>query len=202
MPRGKGRKKKDPNAPKRACSAYLFYASAIRPAVKEEFPDLSFGETQKKIAEKYKELTEDEKSKYEDMAATDRQRYEREMENYTPPSDDSDSDSDSDSDVPKRKKRKKKDPNAPKRASSAYMFFVKENRAKVKEENPDLSFGELGKLMGEKYRNLTEEEKKPYLEAAEQDKERSKRETEAYNNAKNQYVSDEEETSDEDSDSD
>jgi hypothetical protein len=82
------------------------------------------------------------------------------------------------------------------------MFFVKENRAKVKEENPDLSFGELGKLMGAKYRNLTEEEKKPYLEAAEQDKERSKRETEAYNNAKNQYVSDEEETSDEDSDSD
>merc|ERR1711971_187611 len=169
---------------------------------KEEFPDLAFGDTQKKIAEKYKELTGDEKSKFEDMAAKDRERYEREMENYTPPSDDSDSDSDSDSDVPKRKKRKKKDPNAPKRASSAYMFFVKENRAKVKEENPDLSFGELGKLMGEKYRNLTEEEKKPYLEAAEKDKERSKRETEAYNNAKNQYVSDEEETSDEDSDSD
>ncbi|GFH47853.1 hypothetical protein CTEN210_04329 [Chaetoceros tenuissimus] len=98
MPR---RKKKDPNAPKRACSAYLYYASAMRPVVEQEFPDfLSFGEKQKKIAEKFKALTDYERAQYDDMAAKDRERYEREMEKYTPPSDDSDNDSDYDSDVP------------------------------------------------------------------------------------------------------
>lgn len=33
------------------------------------------------------------------------------------------------------------DPNAPKRGLSAYMFFANENRDKVREENPGISFG-------------------------------------------------------------
>jgi hypothetical protein len=36
----------------------------------------------------------------------------------------------------------KKDPNAPKRPLSAYMFFSQDQRATVKEENPEASFGE------------------------------------------------------------
>lgn len=33
------------------------------------------------------------------------------------------------------------DPNAPKRALSAYMFFANDNRDKVREENPGITFG-------------------------------------------------------------
>lgn len=33
------------------------------------------------------------------------------------------------------------DPNAPKRGLSAYMFFANDNREKVREENPGISFG-------------------------------------------------------------
>lgn len=40
-----------------------------------------------------------------------------------------------------KKRRSKKDPNAPKRGLSAYMFFSQENRAQVKEENPEATFG-------------------------------------------------------------
>lgn len=36
----------------------------------------------------------------------------------------------------------KKDPNAPKRALSAYMFFSQDWRERVKAENPDAGFGE------------------------------------------------------------
>lgn len=43
---------------------------------------------------------------------------------------------------PKQKKAKK-DPNAPKRALSSYMIYMAENRARVKSENPDVSFGDL-----------------------------------------------------------
>jgi hypothetical protein len=40
-----------------------------------------------------------------------------------------------------KKRRAKKDPNAPKRGLSAYMFFSQELRQKVKDENPEASFG-------------------------------------------------------------
>ena len=38
------------------------------------------------------------------------------------------------------------DPNAPKRGLSAYMFFANENREKVREENPGISFGKIRAL--------------------------------------------------------
>ena len=41
------------------------------------------------------------------------------------------------------KKKAKKDPNAPKRPSSSYLFYVNANRAKVQEENPDFAFGDM-----------------------------------------------------------
>ncbi|EZF28119.1 non-histone chromosomal protein 6 [Trichophyton interdigitale H6] len=37
--------------------------------------------------------------------------------------------------------KKKKDPNAPKRGLSAYMIFANEQRAAVREENPNITFG-------------------------------------------------------------
>ncbi|CAO3592934.1 unnamed protein product [Absidia cylindrospora] len=57
-------------------------------------------------------------------------------------------------------KRQKKDPNAPKRGLSAYMFFSQANRNKVKEENPDATFGQLGKILGQKWKEMSDEEKK------------------------------------------
>lgn len=41
------------------------------------------------------------------------------------------------------KKKAKKDPNAPKKALSSYMIYMSENRERVKDENPDASFGDL-----------------------------------------------------------
>ncbi|GAN07545.1 non-histone chromosomal protein 6 [Mucor ambiguus] len=79
------------------------------------------------------------------------------------------------------KKRGKKDPNAPKRGLSAYMFFSQDKRAQVKEENPEASFGTLGKLLGEKWKAMSDEEKKPYVDKAEADKKRYEDEKAALN---------------------
>eukprot|EP00980_Cylindrotheca_fusiformis_P023859 scaffold11076_cov122-Cylindrotheca_fusiformis.AAC.3 len=43
----------------------------------------------------------------------------------------------------KRRTKKWKDPNKPKRAMSAFFLYSQENRARVKEENPDASFGDV-----------------------------------------------------------
>ena len=50
-----------------------------------------------------------------------------------------------DGDSPK-KKTSKKDPNAPKKPLSSYMYFMNENRARIKEAEPDASFGDLVRL--------------------------------------------------------
>ncbi|GAA5803626.1 high mobility group box domain-containing protein [Helicostylum pulchrum] len=72
----------------------------------------------------------------------------------------------------KKKRRGKKDPSTPKRGLSAYMFFSQDQRSTVKEESPDATFGQIGKLLGEKWKSMSEEQKKPYALKAEIDKKR------------------------------
>lgn len=81
----------------------------------------------------------------------------------------------------KRTTRRKKDPNAPKRALSAYMFFANENRDIVRAENPDVTFGQVGRILGERWKALSSEEKTPYEAKAEADKKRYESEKELYN---------------------
>ncbi|KAJ5888008.1 non-histone chromosomal protein 6 [Penicillium taxi] len=71
-----------------------------------------------------------------------------------------------------RVQRRKKDPNAPKRGLSAYMFFANDNRDKVREENPGISFGQVGKTLGERWKALSPSERKPYDQKAADDKKR------------------------------
>lgn len=71
-----------------------------------------------------------------------------------------------------RAKRQKKDPNAPKRYLSAYMHFANENRDTIRQENPEASFGQIGKLLGQKWNSLSAEEKAPYEDKAGVDKKR------------------------------
>jgi len=78
----------------------------------------------------------------------------------------------------------KKNPNAPKRPLSAYMFFSQDWRERIKNENPEAGFGEIGKLLGAKWKEMDDEDKKPYNEQAAGDKLRAEREKEALNGKK------------------
>ncbi|CAD0013420.1 unnamed protein product [Aureobasidium pullulans] len=70
-----GKKKKDPNAPKRGLSAYMFFANEQREKVREDNPGIKF--------EKWKSLNEKQKTPYEAKAAADKKRYEEEKAAYT-----------------------------------------------------------------------------------------------------------------------
>lgn len=48
----------------------------------------------------------------------------------------------------KSKKRVKKDPNAPKKALSAYMLWLNQTRDEIKKDNPGISITELSKKAG------------------------------------------------------
>jgi structure-specific recognition protein 1 len=61
-------------------------------------------------------------------------------------------------DEPKKKKAKK-DPNAPKRGLTSFLYFSQENRAKVNAENPGMAIGDVAKILGAKWKELSDAEK-------------------------------------------
>jgi len=86
---------------------------------------------------------------------------------------DSGDESDGSSDEkPKRRVKKEKDPNAPKRALNGYMYYSQERRASLKAERPDLKTKELSVVMGEEWRHMNDEQKRPYSVKGAADKER------------------------------
>jgi len=76
------KKKINPNAPKRAMSAFMFFSKAVRPMIKEDNPDMSFGDIGKLLGKAFKELRDKEKEKYEIMEEKEKERYQKEMLNY------------------------------------------------------------------------------------------------------------------------
>ena len=72
------------------------------------------------------------------------------------------------------------DPNAPKRGLSAYMFFANDQRDNVRQENPDVSFGQVGKILGDRWKALTEKQRVPYEQKAADDKKRYEAEKAKY----------------------
>lgn len=83
---------------------------------------------------------------------------------------------------PKRKKKKpkKKERVGPKRALSSYMYFCSDVRAKTAEENKEMGAKEIMTKLGEMWRALSDEDKKPYEAKALADKERYQTEMEDF----------------------
>merc|ERR1719378_1523728 len=75
-------KKKDPNAPKGARSAYLYFSNEVREKLKSENPEISITECAKEAGKLWKELTPSRRAKFENMAANDKIRYEKETAAY------------------------------------------------------------------------------------------------------------------------
>ncbi|KAL4882101.1 hypothetical protein BJY04DRAFT_188029, partial [Aspergillus karnatakaensis] len=69
---------------------------------------------------------------------------------------------------------------APQRSLSAYMVFASANRQTILDENPGIVFGQLGKTLQEKWKALSDEERKPYEDEAAADRKRYEDEKAAY----------------------
>jgi high mobility group protein B2 len=177
----KGKPEKDTNAPKRNMSAYLLYQNAMREQFKRENPGMTFGQLAKYTSHMYKNLTPEEKATWEARAQQDKARFDHEISQYIPPPGHDARGVLIEDLRPKRhKKRGPKDPAAPKRASGAYVFFTNEMRPKVLRDHPGIKFVDLGKVLGERWRALTPEEKKRYEEMASNDKIRFQEEMQSY----------------------
>lgn len=69
-------------------------------------------------------------------------------------------------------KHKKEKSDTPNKSLSPFIIFNKENRETIKLSNPGVTFGELGKLIGNAWRDLNETDKAVYQQKSLDDKKR------------------------------
>ena len=188
------KKAKDPNKPKRGKSAYLFFCEEERPKVKKSLGDgVKTTEVTKELGSRWKLLSASTKkadkkrvADFEAKAAEDKKRYEDEMSNYEPPSDEELEQMEAEKKAKKtggkkgsgKSSGKKKDKDAPKRPKSAYLFFCQDNRPDVKESlGDDAKPSDVTARLGEMWNELKtdedrEEELAQYTQQAADDKKR------------------------------
>lgn len=155
----KGKKKRDanalrkaPNAPKRFKSSYICFFMAKQPEIKESLGDqATVTAISKRSAAMWKNLPAEERAHWDDVAAKDKQRYMIEKSQYTGPWQ-----------IPW--KRAKKDPSAPKRPMSAFLYFSQGRRSQIKAANPEMKNTQVSRILGEMWRNLAEEDRRPHVE--------------------------------------
>jgi len=142
--------RKDPNAPKKPLSAFLYFSKEARPKLPE---GTSFIEGGHELGRQWKSLSDEDKSPYRAQAEADKKRYAVDIESYQPDK----------AFLAKRKKASYpslvKDPDRPKRGRTAYFVWCDETRDKLRKEFPKKTMGELSKLMSEGWKGCTEGER-------------------------------------------
>ena len=173
----KKKRRKDPNAPKQAKTAYLYFAEKERIKLTQQSPDMKPPEIMTTLGARWHALSEKNRKTYDKMAEKDKLRFDVEMKAYQPPEGyDKDGYGFVDDDFYQdgRKKRAKKEVGEPKNPKSAYIYFCEASRATIapKGTNPV----EAMKLLGQKWQKLTDEDRKPF--EADQEKDKLRYETE------------------------
>lgn len=74
--------KKDENKPKRPQSAFFLWMNENREQIKKQLPGASLTEITKKAGDLWKDVSKEEKSKYEEMYAKAKKQYEKELSEY------------------------------------------------------------------------------------------------------------------------
>jgi len=170
MPKSAKEEKKEPTEkpPKKSPTAFQLWSKDNRDTVKGSGAT-SFGDIQKALAEKWKKgVDASDKEPFEKKAAQLKITYQKDLAKWK----------DANPGVAVRKakgekaaaketkKKRKKDPNAPKKALTAYVIFANEHREATKAANPEATFGTMGKLLAAKWNALEEKDKEPYNKKA------------------------------------
>ncbi|EJK52170.1 hypothetical protein THAOC_28594 [Thalassiosira oceanica] len=119
------------------------------------------------VAKMWRNLSQNERSRWEGAARDDKKRFTREKKRQKPVA---------------RKVRAKKNPLAPKRPMSAFLMYAQRQRKIVQGDNPDLSNADVSRLLGEHWRNAKIEQKRPFLEREKAERKIYKAKTEAFKN--------------------
>lgn len=93
-------------------------------------------------------MSDEDKAPFNETANRDRDRYKREMAIYKPA----------------------RDVNKPKRPTTAFMLFMADFRKEMAGKEPEGGVSALAKAGGERWRGMSDEDKRPYHELQNQEK--------------------------------
>ena len=146
------RRKRDPTQPKRPQSAYFLFAKSMRSTIKEKFPDDSLMQISKRLGEAWHALDDASKAPFYEKASAAKEQYDA-----------------------ARKEWRAKQPPKIKKPSTAYNFFMKEQRATILASNPSLTQSQAMAEVGKAWKAADEATKAKFKEMALADKHRYKR---------------------------
>ncbi|CAK8579315.1 unnamed protein product [Lathyrus sativus] len=203
------KKEKDPSKPKHPMSAYFLFTNDRRAAILAENKGVL--EVAKITGEEWKNMTEEQKRPYEEIAKKNKEKYAQEMEAYKQRKEEEAANMMKDEEEhmklqkhealqmlkkkektenmiketklnrQKKKQSKDSDPNRPKRPASSYFLFSKEARKSIMEERPEIGEGMLRTLISLKWKDMSEEDKQLWSGKASEAMDAYKKEMEEYN---------------------
>jgi len=153
-----GKKKK----PKRNRSAFIIFSSEKRAELKSQSaPELNSNEMMVRLAELWRQLPEDEKRAYHDEADKEKVRYLQDLNQFY---------ENNPNEVIQNKTKK----NHIKKPCSAYALYLKETKKFIKIEHPDLKMADILKVVAQRWKVLSEEDRSVYQQKALAEKELTK----------------------------
>ena len=187
----RGRKPKSAVEPKKPVAAVRFFVSHRLAQLKAAggSTTLSSVEATKAFNKEWRKLSWAERAPFQEQARADYARYEEAMANYVTTGITAVA-----RHMVTKLGRLKKDPRRPKHPHSAYFYYLETNRPAVMEKTPGMSVPNITRALAKGWRQLTEDEKRPYEGKAAADKERFSEElktyepSDAYAYAKEQYA--------------
>ncbi|KAL9642794.1 hypothetical protein ABK040_009869 [Willaertia magna] len=187
---------RDPNQPKKPKTGYFIFCDEHREAVKEELGGKKpASEVSKVLGQRWNALTKEQKQTYLDRTKDDMQKYKKDMEVYKQNKSESEGEEEDDNKKKRKRKttkKKKTDPDAPKRPLTSYMLFSQEQRKKIVQETPEIKVTEVAKKVGALWKQLSAEQKQPYIDKAEELKKQYKVLKEEYDKNKKEESEEEE----------
>jgi len=160
--------------PKRNRSAFIIFSSETRAKLRSE--NLNSNEMMVKLAELWKSISDNERKKYYDLADQEKNRYMMDLNNFY---------LQNPNEVIQNKTRK----NHIKKPCSAYAIFLKESKKDIKNENPDLKMADILKVVGERWKNLSDDKRSEFQRKAQIEKEETQAKLNQQNGFTEEYVS-------------
>ncbi|XP_018616846.1 transcription factor A, mitochondrial [Scleropages formosus] len=169
--------------PKRPKTSYMHFAEQQWPLALRQFPEAKVVDLSRKIGQKWREMTPEQKKPFIEASAASREQYNAEMERYRAqltPAQSAALKEEKREKLAKRKatrkKRELRNLGKPKRPRTALIIFITENYAETK----GATMIAKAKTLMDAWKKLSEAEKQVYLQQAEDDKVRYRNEMKAW----------------------
>ena len=160
MPKHRQAKNSDPDRPKRAKSAYIFFSDDLRASVKAQHAGISAVDVMKRLGEAWRALTPEQKEPFNRLHLQDKQRYDEVMKTYVRPAP-----------VPTTDGRRKRgaspaEGSAPpaKRAPTGYLLYAADRRPALANQN--LQSKEIMRRVAADWKALTDDQRNAWTARA------------------------------------